>query len=226
MQMAVKKISTNYQARAKNTLILLESDVKQLSIDDIAKIEHINTGIKWLRDFLAKTVPLSSEEPIYLDNKTLKMHPWILLGDGYSRGWRGMDDIFTERYFPNSKKISLAALWLYQDSLYEIIGVYSLDEQKLLILDYVDQERRRFERLQKKFSDKDSDDIKYERTRISEEVRIAVWRRDQGKCARCGSRENLEYDHIVPVSKGGSNTARNIELLCQNCNRSKGNRIE
>ena len=60
---------------------------------------------------------------------------------------------------------------------------------------------------------------------IPSEVKREVWRRDQGKCSKCGSRENLEYDHIIPVSKGGSNTVRNIELLCQNCNRSKSNKI-
>jgi Holliday junction resolvasome RuvABC ATP-dependent DNA helicase subunit len=64
------------------------------------------------------------------------------------------------------------------------------------------------------------------RTPIPAEVRRAVWRRDQGKCTRCGSREKLEFDHIVPVSRGGSNTARNIELLCEPCNRSKSATIE
>ena len=116
--------------------------------------------------------------------------------------------------------------WLYQDAVYEVTGGHSDDEKKLLILEFSDKELRRFERLKNKFSGKKSDEVKYERVRIPEEVRIAVWRRDQGRCARCGSRENLEYDHIVPVSKGGGNTERNIELLCQDCNRSKGNRIE
>jgi TPR repeat protein len=59
------------------------------------------------------------------------------------------------------------------------------------------------------------------RMAISSQVRREVWRRDGGVCVKCGSRRNLEYDHIVPVSKGGSNTARNIELLCETCNRSK-----
>ena len=63
------------------------------------------------------------------------------------------------------------------------------------------------------------------RERISDDVKVAVWRRDGGSCVRCGSRENLEYDHIIPVSKGGSNTVRNIELLCETCNRKKSNRV-
>lgn len=64
------------------------------------------------------------------------------------------------------------------------------------------------------------------RPAIPSEVRREVWRRDGGKCVKCGSRKNLEYDHIVPLSKGGSNTARNIELLCEACNRAKSNSIQ
>lgn len=68
---------------------------------------------------------------------------------------------------------------------------------------------------------------KEERSRhISSKVRLEVWRRDYGKCVECGSKERLEYDHIIPFSKGGSNTARNIQLLCEICNRKKHNKIE
>src|SRR5206468_2775089 len=41
---------------------------------------------------------------------------------------------------------------------------------------------------------------------IPERVRHEVWRRDEGRCVDCGSRERLEFDHIVPVAAGGSNT--------------------
>jgi hypothetical protein len=60
---------------------------------------------------------------------------------------------------------------------------------------------------------------------IPERVRHEVWRRDQGRCVDCGSRERLEFDHIVPISRGGSNTARNLELRCESCNRRKSARI-
>lgn len=60
---------------------------------------------------------------------------------------------------------------------------------------------------------------------IPQKVKDEVWRRDGGRCVLCGSQENLEFDHIIPLSKGGSNTVRNIQLLCQKCNREKSNKI-
>ena len=56
-------------------------------------------------------------------------------------------------------------------------------------------------------------------------VRREVWQRDGGRCVDCGSRERLEYDHIIAVVNGGSNTARNLELRCEKCNRTKGARV-
>lgn len=61
---------------------------------------------------------------------------------------------------------------------------------------------------------------------IPSAVKREVWRRDEGHCVECGSKENLEYDHIIPVSKGGANTVRNLQLLCEHCNRSKGANIQ
>ena len=60
---------------------------------------------------------------------------------------------------------------------------------------------------------------------IPDDVKMFVWQRDNGRCVICGSQENLEYDHIIPISKGGSNTARNIQLLCEKHNRSKGGNL-
>jgi hypothetical protein len=59
---------------------------------------------------------------------------------------------------------------------------------------------------------------------IPERVRHEVWRRDEARCVDCNSRQRLEFDHIIPISKGGSNTARNIELRCETCNRRKGDK--
>jgi hypothetical protein len=64
------------------------------------------------------------------------------------------------------------------------------------------------------------------RERIPTGVRRAVWARDRGACAKCGSRDKLEYDHIIPLARGGCNTERNVELLCEACNRAKSHKIE
>ena len=58
-------------------------------------------------------------------------------------------------------------------------------------------------------------------------VKLEVWKRDGGKCTKCGSEEDLHFDHIIPWSKGGSsNTPDNIQLLCGKHNLQKHDRIE
>lgn len=65
----------------------------------------------------------------------------------------------------------------------------------------------------------------FKRQPIPKSVKMYTWQRDGGRCVECGSKEKLEYDHIIPLSKGGSNTERNLQLLCEQCNRSKGSTI-
>ncbi len=58
---------------------------------------------------------------------------------------------------------------------------------------------------------------------ISATTKRIVFARDGGICQCCGSSQNLEYDHIIPYSCGGSSDRSNIQLLCRSCNRSKSN---
>ncbi len=62
---------------------------------------------------------------------------------------------------------------------------------------------------------------------IPSHVKLEVWRRDAGVCAKCQSAQNLHFDHILPYSKGGTSlSADNIQLLCQSCNLKKSAKIE
>ncbi len=63
------------------------------------------------------------------------------------------------------------------------------------------------------------------RTPIPEAVRSQVWRRDLGRCVECGSKQNLQFDHIIPFSQGGATSVANLQLLCQPCNAAKGDKI-
>lgn len=67
--------------------------------------------------------------------------------------------------------------------------------------------------------------VKPRREAIPRLVQREVWQRDGGRCVECGTRAKLCFDHIVPFSLGGSNTVRNIQLLCEGCNLSKSNRF-
>jgi hypothetical protein len=113
-------------------------------------------------------------------------------------------------------------LWLYRNLIVEVTGVFHSDEEReLLVREAVMKREKRFSRLSKLASLEDRIQKASKRQPLPDEVKMFVWQRDQGKCVTCGSQENLEFDHIIPVSKGGSNTERNLQLLCEGCNRSK-----
>lgn len=62
---------------------------------------------------------------------------------------------------------------------------------------------------------------------IPSDVKRAVFKRDCGCCVKCGSRDNLHFDHVIPYSKGGSSlVATNIQLLCARHNLGKSASIE
>ncbi|WP_459545023.1 TerD family protein [Nocardia sp. X0981] len=60
---------------------------------------------------------------------------------------------------------------------------------------------------------------------IPQEVKAQVWQRDGGRCVECGETHYLEFDHIIPLSRGGATSAANLQILCRGCNRAKGANI-
>jgi hypothetical protein len=51
---------------------------------------------------------------------------------------------------------------------------------------------------------------------IPTQVKVEVWARDKGKCVKCGSTDNLHYDHDLPFSRGGTSlTAANVGYFSQ-----------
>lgn len=57
-------------------------------------------------------------------------------------------------------------------------------------------------------------------------VKLEVWKRDHGRCVKCGATAELHFDHIVPFSRGGTSlTADNIQLLCARHNLEKSDSL-
>ena len=43
----------------------------------------------------------------------------------------------------------------------------------------------------------------------------------KNSCAYCGETENIEFDHLVSIKRGGATTFKNILIVCNKCNESK-----
>ena len=66
-----------------------------------------------------------------------------------------------------------------------------------------------------------------ERAKVSNKMRFAVYKRDGYRCRKCGRKtDDLEVDHIFPISKGGKSVFSNLQTLCHRCNAIKSNTVE
>ncbi len=64
---------------------------------------------------------------------------------------------------------------------------------------------------------------------LPREIMLKVVRRDNHVCQVClkyVQDDEVEFDHIIPHSKGGPTSVENIRLLCKNCNRKKSNSLK
>ncbi len=64
---------------------------------------------------------------------------------------------------------------------------------------------------------------------IPTKLKMRIARRDNYTCQVCGKNlkdDELEFDHLIPVSLGGSSEEYNIRLVCYDCNRRKSNIVD
>jgi len=117
------------------------------------------------------------------------------------------------------------ALWMSGSDLYWADDDLTQADVDILLRERGTQQRRRLDRAKRFAELAPGASAKAGRAPIADEVKIFVWQRDGGVCVSCGSKERLEFDHIIPLTMGGSNTARNLQLLCEPCNRAKGGNL-
>jgi len=79
-----------------------------------------------------------------------------------------------------------------------------------------------------------SSEGRLKRLKPPEWAKRAVFYRDRGRCTRCNKdlsgliniTSDKNYDHIVPIARGGVNDVTNLQLLCEDCNLKKGDEFD
>lgn len=54
-------------------------------------------------------------------------------------------------------------------------------------------------------------------------LRKFIFSKYNNSCVYCGNKENLEIEHIISKSNGGTNSTKNLTLSCRKCNELKSN---
>jgi hypothetical protein len=125
-------------------------------------------------------------------------------------------------FFPWIRRRYLFGAQLWELEKTDVIS--TPEELRLVFHDALYKERRRIERMRGRADAARKDSARRQRPNIPAAIRSFVWERDGGQCVECGSKVDLEFDHIIPW-KRGSNTEHNIRLLCAKCNLEKGSEL-
>ena len=141
-------------------------------------------------------------------------------------------DILTDYEFsvlPDASKAHLVGLWILASQLgnkipydpywiaQKINATEEIDLKPFIDLGFITVSKEEYTQVETQKSNPD----RY----VSQAVREKIFKKFGQKCAYCKSEKNLEIDHIIPVSMGGTNEEENLQLLCRKCNRAKRNKL-
>ena len=107
---------------------------------------------------------------------------------------------------------------------YWVIFLWCVGILLLLLLLYITFRVTRYIKKQQQKKGKQTEIVRDSRY-ISPQLRQSVWNKCGGMCVQCHSRSLLEYDHIIPIAKGGATSFANLQILCRSCNRHKSDHI-
>lgn len=111
--------------------------------------------------------------------------------------------------------------WWWQDAFFWDSGSYGAEDVRALLFKREQRRQRELEHAHALIA-ADASGAPRMRTPIPREVKKLVFERDGGRCVECGSNFDIQYDHVIPFSLGGSNAVENLQILCAPCNQAKG----
>lgn len=126
--------------------------------------------------------------------------------------------VFENKFVSKRSDLLRRFEWKDLDILYRFIGDDEVIDRAIDILTPAVTERARLEEAAKAKKAKRS-----EIAASYNKIFVTLGRRDGFVCAICGEAGgDLQIDHVIPLSKDGSNDMSNLQLLCKTCNIAKG----
>jgi 5-methylcytosine-specific restriction endonuclease McrA len=117
--------------------------------------------------------------------------------------------------------VNTTRYWMYQSQFWYSTSELAPEDVFALIEAGRHRDNRQLERARAVVF-QDIHDSAPARKAIPDAIKAEVWKRDGGRCVECASREQLNFDHVIPVALGGSNVPANLQILCSTCNSNKG----
>ena len=112
--------------------------------------------------------------------------------------------------------------WLFEGQFYKDTDALTADEVAALLVTRKRQRQHQIDRAKTISAAPATHNSPTSRGTIPDDVKMLVWDRDRGRCRKCGSNHELQFDHVIPISMGGASTPENLQVLCGRCNRAKG----
>jgi len=114
-------------------------------------------------------------------------------------------------------------IWSY-NGLFHLVDSWREEDENRFVFKF---ELRAVDGSVKSDSTRSAETTRSRRRVIPTKVKLEVWKRDKGRCVKCGATDELHFDHIIPFSKGGASvTAENVQLLCARHNLEKSDNIQ
>jgi 5-methylcytosine-specific restriction endonuclease McrA len=188
--------------RGRRPIIVLDRSV----LREDKHIELVRLTVTLPRMFMGRWA-LQSSRKIYPDR-------WK---DAQVEAWRRQQQEDPVRLRREGRRV----LWWFRNRFYWDHDGHSPEDVKALAL----QRGKRDERRLKSAHALMKGERAPSRAPIPPEMARAVIKRDGQRCVECGTPEDLQFDHVLPVALGGGTTVENLQVLCGVCNRAKSDSL-